>query len=45
MGLTFLCSNDNIHNEAHYVASNILFLSKRLNLFVPPLSGAGSIFE
>jgi len=39
---------DNIHNEAHYVASNIPIFEKLLNLFLASinicsLSSAGSI--
>jgi len=49
-----LSGNDNIHNEAHYVASNIpIFFRKMLNLFaasihISPLialSGAETIFR
>jgi len=45
-----LSGNDNICNEADYVANNIPFLSKRLKLFVASIdislfSGAGTIFD
>jgi len=41
MGWKFLSSNDNIHNEAHYVASNIpIFFWKMLNSFVVSLNSS-----
>jgi len=44
-GLKSFVGDDNIHNEAHYVASNILIILKRLNLFAAAIISAPLVVQ